>query len=347
MTYVEANGTEYSLRDSVVHGKPVQICSGGTQNYGRIFESTAGDFVTYVNDTNIYASCYGVPGCTNNVDGYLYFPNGTKSRVLGGQIRWMQDRNGNKIDYTYETTGLKRLTAITDSIGRVVQIQYNVNEVAPYGRCTKLIFKGFDNQDRVIRYSHDSNLANVLRTTQPGDQTAPVNIFYDDPNDNVIPELSGSTPDYVKAVWLPDGRSYQFRYNVLSQLARVVLPTGGAIEYDFYDVSQVPYESPPNTGGNGVTNQIKEKRVYDINNVLLSKAKFSTPTTYTGGVIPPNRGGTVRDMEVFDPAGNRIARSRHYFYGFPVGDYGLLVPGEQRSRQQWQHHSVPALDPRE
>jgi hypothetical protein len=130
MTYVEANGTEYSLRDSVVHGKPVQICSGGTQNYGRIFESTAGDFVTYVNDTNIYASCYGVPGCTNNVDGYLYFPNGTKSRVLGGQIRWTQDRNGNKIDYTYEATGLNRLTAITDSIGRVIQIQYNLTKRA-------------------------------------------------------------------------------------------------------------------------------------------------------------------------------------------------------------------------
>ena len=32
---------------------------------------------------------------------------------------------------------------------------------------------------------------------------------------------------------LPDGRSYQFRYNPYGELARVVLPTGGATEYDY------------------------------------------------------------------------------------------------------------------
>jgi RHS repeat-associated protein len=31
-------------------------------------------------------------------------------------------------------------------------------------------------------------------------------------------------------------------------------------------------------------------------------------------------------MEVFDPAGNRKTKSRHYFYGYPSTDYGLLVP---------------------
>src|SRR5215213_8238716 len=91
MTYVEPDGTEHNLRDNMVHGQPFQICGIGSQNLGNLFQSTSGDFVTYVNDTNIYSSCFGVPGCTDAVDGYLYFRNGTRYRVVGGQIVWTQD----------------------------------------------------------------------------------------------------------------------------------------------------------------------------------------------------------------------------------------------------------------
>jgi RHS repeat-associated protein len=60
--------------------------------------------------------------------------------------------------------------------------------------------------------------------------------------------------------------------------------------------------------------------------VLLSRTVFSTPTSYTSGVFPSGRGGTVRDVELFDPSGNRLSKSRHYFYGMPNADYSLLVP---------------------
>jgi hypothetical protein len=53
-----------------------------------------------------------------------------------------------------------------------------------------------------------------------------------------FPFLNGITSLYnperlVSAVWLPDGRRYQFFYNPYGELARVVLPTGAAIEYDW------------------------------------------------------------------------------------------------------------------
>jgi RHS repeat-associated protein len=329
MTYVAPDGTEHSLRDRVVHGMPFDTCGAGTRNVGNVFESASGDFTTFVSDTNIYSSCYGVSGCTNSVDGYLFFRDGTKSRVVGGQIRWTQDRNGNKIEYTYETDQYsKRLIKITDSIGREVLINYPTG-TATSSRSVEIKYKGFGGQDKIIRVDFEDDLGNgLLRTTRPGDAATPINPIYDDPNDNVQVTFGGESPgNYVKAIWLPDGRSYQFKYNVLGQLARVLLPTGGALEYDFADVAQLPFEGPPNTGGvPGITNAVTEKRVYDAGNTLISKTKFTTPTSYTAGVISASRGGVVRDVELLDATDNRLSKSRHYFYGGPNGDYGLLVP---------------------
>jgi RHS repeat-associated protein len=329
MTYVEPDGTEHSLRDTIKHSLPFRTCGAASQNIGKTFEDTSGSFVTFVNDTNVYSSCYGVSGCTNNVDGYLFFRNGIKSRVVGGKITWTQDRNGNRIEYTYETTILNRLIKIKDSINREIDVEYDVNDSEPYGLCTRIKYKGFGGDEKIIRIGVSDTLStSLLRNTQSGDSSTPINpLIYDDTSDNVFITHGGNQPGYVKAVWLPDGRAYKFKYNVLSQLARVDLPTGGAIEYDFADLSLVPFEAPPNTGGvPGLTNRVSEKRVYDTNNTLVSKTVFSNPTSYTSGVIPSSRGGVVRDVEVFDPSGSRLSKSRHFFYGTPNAEYGLLVP---------------------
>ncbi len=325
MLFVEPDGTEHNLRDGFVHGQPFRVCGVGSQPLGRVFESTTGNFVRYINDTNIHSSCFGVPGCTNAVDGFLYFKDGTKSRVVGGQILWTQDRNGNKITYTYENLQFsKRLLQITDSLGRSLDIAYDVDLGAPWGRHTRLTAKGFGGQDKIIRISREFDLNNVLRATQPYDSIR-ANIEQDDPNDNIFLTGGGSMPDFVKAIWLPDGRKYEFKYNILGQLARVDLPTGGAIEYDFADIFLIPFE--PAQGDVGPqTNRVSEKRVYDTNNVLVSKTVFTIPTTFTSGVFPPSRGGVVRDIELFDPSGNRLTKSRHYFLGAPNSQYGLLVP---------------------
>jgi len=327
IVYVEADGTENALRDTFVHGLPFNICALASQNLGRVFESGSGNFVTYVNDTEIHSSCTGIPGCTNNVDGYLYFRNGVKSRVVGERIIWTQDRNGNKVDYAYETPPSRRVVLITDSLGRSINIDYDVTDPQPYGLCTRLRFRGFGDVEKIIRISNETDLGVVLRTTQPGDPTVPINLVYDDPTDDVMITYSQQAGYFIRAVWLPDGRSYQFKYNVLAQLARVVLPTGGALEYDYSDTAQLPFEHPPGQGGiPTITNAVSEKRIYNTNSVLVSKTVFSTPTSYTPDVSPPSRAGMVRDVELFEPGGGRLAKSRHYFYGSPDANYGLGVP---------------------
>jgi YD repeat-containing protein len=285
MVYVSADGTEETLRDGVIHSTPKNMCVAGVTslNLGNTFESDSGSFIKFVTDSNIHIRCEVVSGCSNNLSGYLYFPNGVKARVVGdnwveqGYITSMTDRNGNKITYDYSTESYitipKKVTKITDSNSREISIAYDVDEGSPYGVCTKITYKGFGGETRVIRISEDNDP--VIRHTQSYDNYSG-EIFHDDPNDNMYaPTVSGDNWPYVNAVWLPDGRSYQFKYNVMGKLARVDLPTGGATEYDYAEFSSLPYYFWEGTYG--PTNYVSEKRIYDANNNLINTTAFSTP----------------------------------------------------------------------
>ena len=349
VVYTEPNGTEHLLRDRIFHGNPISVCISGS-GMGNVFEGTSDDFVTFVTDATLYSHCYPTSVCpsgSNHATGYLYFRNGTKSRVIDGRIQWLQDRNGNRIDYQYETGPYNfRLIKIIDSLGRETNIAYDVNE-APYGRCTRITFKGVGGDDKIIRISRETDLSQLLRMTQSYDSTAGTGGFeVDDPNDSIL--LDGGTVqsiDYVKAVWMPNGLKYEFKYNRIGQLARIDLPTGGAIEYDFADLFQMPFPAAPDDLG-PLTNSISEKRVYNTNNVLLSRTKFTKPTSYTSYVNPTTRGETVRDVEVFDPSGNRLAKSRHYFFGRPDTRYPMTTPwwhGREFRTEQYDFNGTTPL----
>ncbi|MBA3352270.1 MAG: RHS repeat protein, partial [Blastocatellia bacterium] len=133
---------------------------------------------------------------------------------------------------------------------------------------------------------------------------------------DLSPEMIYNGDHYVypggfTALWLPDGRSYQFRYNVYGQLARVVLPTGGAVEYDWAN---------PNLGlGWGTRNRVTEKRVYNSDSVLVNKTVFSVVQG------PPNE---VVAVEHFDAVGTRLTKSNHYFHGAPDNGLGSIVSWE-------------------
>ena len=43
----------------------------------------------------------------------------------------------------------------------------------------------------------------------------------------------------MSAVELPNGRTYQFRYNSYGEVARIELPTGGATEYDWINANTI------------------------------------------------------------------------------------------------------------
>ena len=315
--YVEPDGTEHMLVDPMYHGKPYIACTP-FYNYGRVFESTSGEFMTFVTDADISSS-------SMIYSGYLYQPGGVTSRIVNGQIIWSEDRNGNKIQYIYNTGQYdSRLNTIIDANGRSVTIEYGVTDAAPYGVCDRITFKGGSGQNRIFRIKSDY-LNNILRTTQAYDSGTIKTMAQLFPSENINYSLSNPNQEFdpwrVKSIFLPDGRSYNFRYNVYGRLARVELPTGGATEYDYgapgYAANLEYYEGTVvGVGQEFVEHRVNEKRIYDGNNSLMSKTTFVKAAS-----CPPQEPICPLSVDVdnYDASGNRINKARHYFSGWPDG----------------------------
>jgi len=220
LTFVTPDGTEYDLRDQLTDGQPMVVtnyCSSSTvgASRGTVFKTKDGSGATFISDTTINDKTslpLSSTGSWNlNVSGYLILSDGTRYRIDGGDVSWIRDRNGNLI-YSQQ-----------DAIGRTVGITTSSD-----GSEDQLTYKGFGGAVRTIRVTRTS-MSNVLRAG-----------FSLRTHSQLFPELNGAfnygsalyNPTVVSAVILPDGRSYRFYYNSYGELARVELPTGGAIEYD-------------------------------------------------------------------------------------------------------------------
>lgn len=314
LTFTTPDGTEYELRDQSTNGQPYTVTSSCTGlNRGRIFVTSDGSAATFTSDADISDYVYDNPGDLQP-SGYLSLRDGTRYRIDGGLVTWMRDRNGNKITFSY--TG-RNLTTITDSLNRQVTITYGT----PYDQITT---KGFGGAARTIKVYKGTALRSDFSIQ----------------NYNVLfPELNGAyatpyTPNGVTAVELPNGKQYQFYYNSYGELARVAIPTGGAIEYD--------YATGLTDGGVGgvityagekhVYRRVIERRVYPdggSGTAYASRMTYSRPESSTS-----NAGYVIADQ--YNSSGGLLNRSNHYFYGSPRASFGqqpTQYPGWKDGRE--------------
>ena len=195
--------------------------------------------MTFVSNTTIHDVYYGDDGSFVDLNGYLMMADGTRYDITTGHVQTITDRNGNRLSFTYAPNPYldkQRVLSITDSLGRQVLFAYDLQDSV--GKYDRIKYSGFGGIERIIkvRYTH---LQDALRHTQSDDSPTTKSLGYLFPN--IYEEGFGGAnnaftynpDDVVSAVELPDGRSYQLYYNVYDELARVVLPTGGAIEYDY------------------------------------------------------------------------------------------------------------------
>jgi RHS repeat-associated protein len=314
ITFTAPDGTEYELRDTLTNGQPIAVSPCATQgaSRGRNFVSADGTSMTFVSDAIINDNPAAL-GESNSVfypTGYLLMQNGTRYRVESGLVVWLRDSNGNQLSFTYDNNGaphkrLNRVIAVTDSLNRQVTINYDAQDVAPYGLCDQIIFNGFGGVPRVIRVSK-SPLGSVLRSGYTLKTQA-----------QLFPELDAAcgtlcgvvNPTVVSAMWLPDGRAYKFYYNSYIELARVELPTGGAFEYD-YDAGVVGAPLSGVAGGqNQIYRRLVQKRLYKENSILENKTTYSRPESATS----PNVGYVK--VEKFDSNNASLSAQLHYFHG--------------------------------
>jgi RHS repeat-associated protein len=250
--------------------------------------------------------------------------NGTRYRIDNGLVSWVRDRNGNKLTFAYD--GNNRVSTITDSLNRQLTITYNTGP----GTSDQITYKGFGGTVRTILVNY-SSLANALRSDYSSTLT-PKALF---------PELNGSNtsqhnPAVVSSVTLPNNQQYQIRYNQYGEVARVVLPTGGAIEYDYgAGVTNSPTSGALAAGFNGswvVYRRVTERRVYPgggTGSTYASRMTYSRPES-----TATNAGYVIADQ--LNNTGTLLTRSKHYFYGSAQLSFGISpidYPGWKEGRE--------------
>jgi RHS repeat-associated protein len=316
LSFTLPDGTEMVFRDVAHNGQAggAQLCGNHDPdtigyNRGKVWTTIDGSQITFVSAADIRDAVIAPMSTpeTYDISGYLYFPDGTVYEIGGGLVGGIRDRNGNRISFSYGDGGV---TLITDSLNRHVTVQYNVNEGGQYGVCDKITYIGFAATPRVIRISKAS-LSTVLRsgyslTTYPY-------LFGLD---------AGSAyynPTVVSAVWLPDSdsvnRRYQIQYNNYGEVARVIVPTGAAFEYDWSggmsDGSATGLYG--SYGLYGIYRRVVERRAYDTGGTGTS---YTSRATYSR---PESQGGTVNQgyvtVEQRDINNTLLDSSKHYLHG--------------------------------
>jgi RHS repeat-associated protein len=314
LTFTAPDGTELELRDQLNQGAPgngQHACGGGPGILrGKVFVTTEGQAATFISDWDIYDAGGNEVVAQNGYElitpsGFLMLRDGTRYRIDIGRVTWVRDRNGNKVSFTYDV--FNRVTTITDSVKRQVTIAYDVNDGFPYGVCDRITFKGSQGNTRIIRVSK-TTLSNALRSGQ-----------FLQTYGGLFPDVtaSGSTfnPSVISAAWLPDGRSYQFKYNSYAELARVILPTGGAYEYDWAAGATGGANSGTitQTVPTAIYRRVIERRVYADGSTLEAKITFSRPEFRISEGVYGTAGFVL--VETFNAASVRQTATKQYFYG--------------------------------
>jgi len=309
LTFTAADGTEYELRSKLTQGEPQNL------QCGHIGPPLGTDFVT-ADGTSALFVCDADPSRGFALTGYLTLRDGTRYTILNGGVTDIRDRNGNNTHFDYEISGFGRLIQVTDSLGRVVTIQYDQSDSMhpEYGVHDKITYIGFGVApvDRVVRVSR-AFLSTVLRPPYQPRSTY-----------SLFPELSGSSQQgafdtyVVSAVWLPNDKKYSLLYNSYGELARVVLPTGGAIEYDWDGGIGLPSDQNPSSSGvwsPNIYRRVVERRTYPDGG---NGPQFEGRTVYGHQEYVDNGELHDRGYVAVDEygAGGVLSRSNHYFHGY-------------------------------
>jgi YD repeat-containing protein len=287
----------------------------GNPARGNVFVTADGTSATFVSDNNIYDDPF-TDGASPLLSGYLLLRDGTRYRFDNNKLSWIRDRNGNKLTFSYtinQQTQAITTTTVTDSLNRQVLIERDVTD-ATYGLCDRITYKGIGGATRIL-YATKTSLSSALRSGYS------VQLYYD-----LFPTLNGSSgsgyfnPTVINALRLPNGKQYQFKYNSYGELARVVLPTDGAIEYDW----QAGDSTTESAGGvvavtaydYGVYRRVAERRVYADGTTLEQKM------VYPRAAETDSNTQSNAAVETRDASNNLLAKTRHYYFGSARRSFG-------------------------
>src|SRR5262249_24228643 len=321
LSFTAPGGTEYNFYDQKYNGSEQFSSTYTVHNFGRVFIARQNAQVTFIADSDITINNLVEYDQNYPATGWMYLADGTRYRILGGVVKQIMDRNGNKITFTHDASG--RVLTITDSLNRVVTFAYNVIMGGSYGTGDLITFNGSGGTPRYLR---------VTRTTLSEALRSGFSINY-----NLFPQYNQSTfnpnPSGVpKTLWLPDDRKYEFRYNDYGEVARIELPTGGASEYDWAaGVINGPASGAIgrwNECGNfvggysyepGIYRRVIERRIYkDLNSsVYESRETISRPESINSALAGKINAGYQNsgavEVNTYNYSGTMLESGNHTF----------------------------------
>jgi YD repeat-containing protein len=340
LVFVGGTGTEIDLQDTATGGAAHSIsnpCSNywTTTDAGRklAFSSQDGSVLQFTADSNVLeTNPMGAYHGGAPVSGYLRFPSGVTYRIDGSSVSWIQDRNGNRVSFSYVQASSKNIafnwflsgwapTQITDAIGRTITINYSDTTC---GGCTTVSYPGVNGTSREIKII-TTGLSSALHAHCTA-QTGPCALKT---IDGLFPGTGQSTyanynPTVASSIQLPDGSQYSFQYNSYGELARVNLRTGGAIEFDYGDANNNVNNGGGSTGDGFVGNasdgnpvmvyrRLLARRDYPDGSTLAATTDFSAATTGSGSSEI-----TTETDTVYDAGSNAVAQTKHWYNGNPT-----------------------------
>lgn len=314
LIFETSDGTRYELFDtdpnspfnhSVYHKFKNENGNLAIRPRGRYFSSKDGMDIRFVSDMDV--PVYVPVGTTAvgyfDLYGNVNLPNGTVYRIEKNRVVWIEDRNGNRINISYQTNPQDMVLSyvVTDPNGRDTEVsQCNDSNYL----CNRVEFQGSDGNTRELR------------------------ILYGGPESSGAPNFVGfpRTPDNIsrfdmtpRKLTLPDGSFFEFFHNTEGLLTRMITPQGAKVDYD-YDASTIALEGPGPSTYYEIFTRLTARRLYD-GTQLVSKTTFSFPETLTYAPTCLNNGSTSLQITTsgyvhtknYDPLDNLVSSTKHYF----------------------------------
>jgi RHS repeat-associated protein len=300
LTFTAPDGSQTELVDAAFNGEPKGNPGDCTLGHsrGHVWYSTNGSAMTFISDAPISdRTAYN----TSSPSGNLMTKDGTKYRIDNGRITSIRDRNGNLI--TFSDLGGGR-SVITDPLKRVIETQSTPT-------MTTITYKGFGGDTRTISIvSDDSNFLRPDFSSLHTNGSA----FPEIPNLQ-FPNQSVGTVTSFNRIILPDNRQYKLWFNNYGEIARVDLPTGGRIEYD-YVAGTGAYPSGMFGGSAGIYRRVATRRVYlnTTDAMPVEETKYTAVNDYSENQI-------VIVRQVIPGTETNLSYTKHYIYGSPIASY--------------------------
>jgi RHS repeat-associated protein len=369
LTFTAADGTQYELRDKLSNGEPLYstLFAGnpnGGASRGRVFATADGTSATFISDTEIrdsWGACQVSPNSSQNYmiypTGYLLLRDGTRYRIVSGQVGWIRDRNGNVLTFSDTAAGY----VITDSLNRQVIISDATTN--PLITIRQIKYSGLGGVQRTITIE-DDNTANYLRADyRPGGANyvpggdLPGGGGYKS-QAWLFPGLNGASNSMSgykagpTSVILPDDRRYRFYYNPYGELARVELPTGGVFEYDWEGGVNTHVEPDGRktglVGNVGIYRRVVERRVYVDGTTLSERTRY----TEDANLINTTGNSAIKVEQLPLTGTTPLATSVHTFNGsavkslYPPYDptsYEYIKNGREHKTEQYASDGITLL----